>query len=228
MGNGLIRSLKLASRTMVRHQILLSAGLSAAAGVILRELVVIPVGNPVFQYLAVERPDLYRALVWSFNIFLFTTPYLMLSVCFSLVYIHFYEEEIERAAGFLPPYPEPERRDDLFLILGERHQQLDPIPAVHPHWLSIPERGLYTGTIALGAIGSGKTRGLILPAMHQLFGYRPSDAEEKLSGIVLEVKGDLCRHLSSILKECGREADYVDVSLESHIRYNPLTPRPLT
>jgi hypothetical protein len=30
--------------------------------------------------------------------------------------------------------------------------------------------------------------------MHQLFGYRPNDAEEKLSGIVLEVKGDLCRH----------------------------------
>jgi hypothetical protein len=98
---------------------------------------------------------------------------------FSLIYIHFYEEEIERAAGFLPPYPQPERRDDLFLILGERHQPLDPIPAVHPQWLSIPERGLYTGTLAVGAIGSGKTRGLILPAMQQLFGYRPSDAEEK-------------------------------------------------
>ena len=74
MVDALIRSLKLASRTMVRHQILLSAGLSAAAGIILRSLVVIPVGNPLFQYMAVERPDLYRAFVWSFNIFLFTTP----------------------------------------------------------------------------------------------------------------------------------------------------------
>jgi hypothetical protein len=26
--------------------------------------------------------------VWSFCIFLFTTPYLVLSMCFSLVYIH--------------------------------------------------------------------------------------------------------------------------------------------
>jgi TraM recognition site of TraD and TraG len=222
MVDTLIRNLKLASRMLVRHQILLSAGLSVAAGVILRELVVVPVGSPLFQYMAVERPDLYRAFVLSFNIFLFTTPYLMLSVCFSLVYIHFYDEKIERAAGCLPRYPEPECRDDLFLILGERHQQQEPIPAVHPQWLSIPERGLYTGTIALGAIGSGKTRVLILPAMHQLFGYRPNDAEEKLSGIVLEVKGDLCRHLSRILRECGREADYVDVSLESDIRYNPL------
>ena len=85
---------------VVRHQILLSAGLSVASGVILRELVVVPVGHLLFQYMAVEHPDLYRAFVWSLNIFLFTTPYLMLSVCFSLVYIHFYEEEIERAAGY--------------------------------------------------------------------------------------------------------------------------------
>jgi len=49
--------------------------------------------------MAVERrPYLYHAFVESFTIFLFTTPYLVLSMCFSLVYIHFYEEEIERAA----------------------------------------------------------------------------------------------------------------------------------
>src|SRR5258707_9807618 len=109
---------------LVRHRILLSAGVSAAAGIILRALVVIPFGNPLFQYMAVERPDLYRAFVWSFTIFLFTTPYLVLSLCFSLVYIHFYEEEIERPAGFLPLYPQPEHRKGLFLILGERHQPL--------------------------------------------------------------------------------------------------------
>ena len=222
MVDGPIRAFRLASKMLVQYQLLLSVGLSAAAGMVLRALVVIPLGNPLFQYIAVQRPDLYRAFVWSFAIFLFTTPYLVLSMCFSLVYIHFYEEEIERAAGFLPPYPQPEHRHELFLVLGERHQPLDPIPAVHPQWLNVPERGLYTGTIAVGAIGSGKTRGLILPAMQQLFGYRSSDGEEKLSGIVLEVKGDLCRHLSRILRECGREADYIDVSLESDIRYNPL------
>src|ERR1700730_18208194 len=64
MVDALIRNLKLASRMLVRHRILLSAGLSAAAGVIVRELVVIPVGNPLLQYMAVERPDLYRAFVW--------------------------------------------------------------------------------------------------------------------------------------------------------------------
>ena len=103
MVDGLIRTLRLTSRMLVRHQILLSAGLSAAAGIILRALVAIPVSNPLCQYMAVERPDLYRAFVWSFTIFLFTTPYLVLSMCFSLVYIHFYEEEIERLPAPLLP-----------------------------------------------------------------------------------------------------------------------------
>jgi hypothetical protein len=39
---GLVRSLKLSSRMIVRHQIPLSAGLSVATGIILRALVVIP------------------------------------------------------------------------------------------------------------------------------------------------------------------------------------------
>jgi hypothetical protein len=64
MFEGLIRSLKLVSKTLVRHQIMLSAGLSAAAGIVLRGLIVLPAGNPLFQYMAVERPDLYRTFVW--------------------------------------------------------------------------------------------------------------------------------------------------------------------
>ena len=118
--------------------------------------------------------------------------------------------------------PEPERRKDVCLIVGEVHEPLDPIAAPHPRWLSIPEHGLYTGIVALGAIGSGKTQGLILPAMRQLFAYRARDPEKKLSGVVLEVKGDLCRQLKKILKDCGRESDYIEVGLHSDIRYNPL------
>ena len=143
-------------------------------------------------------------------------------MCLSLLYIHFYEEQIQRAAGVTPPYPKPDFRKDLFLILGELHEQVEPVPAARPKWLNVPERGLYTGIAVLGAIGSGKTRGLSLPAMRQLFGYEAQDSAKKLSGIVLEVKGDLCRHLRRILKEFRREEDYIDVSLDSDIRYNPL------
>jgi hypothetical protein len=218
----LVSQLKTLCRILVRHRFLLSAGLSAAAGIILKSIVLIPVADPLFRYAALQRPSIYVAFVWSFAIFLFTTPFLMLSMCFSLVYIHFYEEETAETLGALPEYPEPQYRQDLFLILGELHHQLEATPAAHPQWLSIPEKGLYTGIAALGAIGSGKTQGVILPAMHQLFGYQARDPKRKLSGIVLEVKGDLCRQVARILSRCGREQDYIGVSLDSHIRYNPL------
>jgi Alpha-L-fucosidase len=52
--------------------------------------------------------------------------------------------------------------------------------------------------VAEAAIGSGKTQALILPPIRQLFTYSANDPERKLSGIVLEVKGYLCRQLQSI------------------------------
>src|SRR5258708_7400694 len=222
MVSGLKSRLKVLSRVFVRNRFLLSVGLSVATGLVARSLIQIPDSDPLLRYAAFERPAMYQGFIVSYGLFLFTTPFLLLSMCLSLVYIHFYEEQIQQAAGLTPPYPKPEFRKELFLILGELHQQAEPVPAAHPKWLNIPERGLYTGIAALGAIGSGKTRGLIIPAMRQLFGYQAQDSEKKLSGIVLEVKGDLCRHLRRILKECGREQDYIDVSLDSDIRYNPL------
>lgn len=218
----MVAQLKTLCRILVRHRLLLSAGLTAVAGIILKSIVLIPVADPLFRYAALQRPSMYVAFVWCFAIFLFTTPFLMFSMCFSLVYIHFYEEETAEILGTLPEYPEPQYRQNLFLILGELHHQIEATPAAHPQWLSIPEKGLYTGIAALGAIGSGKTRGVILPAMHQLFGFKARDPEKKLSGIVLEVKGDLCRQVARILEAYGREQDYIGVSLDSHIRYNPL------
>jgi hypothetical protein len=140
----------------------------------------------------------------------------------SLVYVHLYRREVEVQAGTLPSLDDPVSRRDLFFVLGEVHRQLETVPSPAPQWLQIPERGLYTGIAVFGSIGSGKTQGVILPAMRQLFAYCAADAARKLSGEVLEVKGDLCRQLESILAEQGRADDYVEVSLDGPIRYNPL------
>jgi len=44
----------------------------------------------------------------------------------------------------------------------------------------------------------------------------------KVAGLVLEVKGDFCRHVRDILARHGRADDYVEISLTSRYRYNPL------
>ncbi len=210
------------SRPLVEYRALLSFGLSAACGIMLQSLYPIHDANPLLRLLALQRPAIFQELVWSYNLFLYSTPFLVFSIMFSLVYVHFYAPDRDRTEGPLPPYPDPLGREALDLIVGEVHHQLRPKPSPAPRWLSIPERGLYTGICVVGAIGSGKTKAIILPAMRQLFAYRAHDPERRLSGIVLEVKGDLCRQVRKILRSCGREQDYVEVSLEGNIRYNPL------
>jgi hypothetical protein len=209
-------------RLFVEYRPLLSVGLSAACGIVLHSFYPVHADDPLLRLIAYERPPVFHALVHGYDLFLYTTPFLFFSLMFSLAYIHLYRKDSELELGVLPTYPDPRTRRKLSLVLGEVHRQFIPAPGPFPYWLTIPERGLYTGIASFGSIGSGKTYGLILPAMRQLFAYCADDSERKLSGIVLEVKGDLCRQLQRILKWCGREQDYVEVSLDGDIRYNPL------
>lgn len=210
------------SRPLVEYRVILSFGLSVASGILLGGIYPLQERNPFLQLVALERPLIFHGLVWSYSVFLYSTPFLIFSILFSFAYIHFYEPKPDQLAGTLPSYPNPRYRTELFLIPGEVHRQLKPEPSPYPYWLFIPERGLYTGLCIIGAIGSGKTQAVILPAMRQLFAYRAEDPERRLSGIVLEVKGDLCRQVRNILMECGRAEDYVEVSLTGNVRYNPL------
>jgi hypothetical protein len=210
------------SRPLAEYRVILSFGLSAACGLVLHSLYPIDDADPFLRLLELERPAIFHGLVWSYSLFLYSTPFLVFSILFSLAYIHLYEPKPDEIAGELPPYPDPRLRQDLFLVAGELHQQLKPLPSPAPSWLCISERGLYTGVCVVGAIGSGKTQAVILPAMQQLFAYRANDPEQRLSGVVLEVKGDLCRQVAKILAGWGRAEDYVEVSLTGNVRYNPL------
>ena len=207
---------------LMEHRSVLSLGLSIASGIVLQSLFPVRYGDPLLRLLVFERPAIFQALVWSYNIFLYSTPFLVLSILFSLGYVHLYAPERNWVAGQLPPYPDPLRRKSLEVVIGELHHRLKPKSSPTPQWLVVPERGLFTGICVIGAIGSGKTKAVILPAMRQLFAFRADDSARRLSGVVLEVKGDLCRQVRKILGDCGRTEDYIEVSLDGNIRYNPL------
>jgi hypothetical protein len=106
--------------------------------------------------------------------------------------------------------------------VGEIHNPRLPIPAETPRWLVIPERGLFTGTIIIGAVGSGKTSCCMYPFTDQLLGFRAADPQAKPGGLVLEVKGDFCHKVREILTQRGRAEDYIEISLDSEWAYNPL------
>jgi hypothetical protein len=181
-----------------------------------------PAQNVLLQLVALERPGLYHALHCAYVAICFTTPYLVLSVVSSLFYIFVIRQRPVAATAGLPLYPDPARRESLFVIAGEVHHPKRPEPVADPSWLRIPERGLYTGIMVIGAIGSGKTSGCMYPFAEQILGYQPSDPERRIGGLVLEVKGDFCHKVRGILKKHGRATDYVEVSLDTDYRYNPL------
>jgi TraM recognition site of TraD and TraG len=215
-------SLQKVLRLVIENRWPISLGVSAACSIALGNLFPIRTSDPLLQLIALGKPAIFHGIVWSYTFFLFSTPLLLASILLSFAYVHFYVPATDRMAGLLAPYPDPRNRLSLYLVVGEVHHPLRPEPSPSPHWLAIPEAGLYAGIAVLGAVGSGKTQALILPAMRQLFAYKADDRAHKLSGIVLEVKGDLCRQLRDILDECGRGQDYIEVSLDGRFRYNPL------
>ena len=42
----------------------------------------------------------------------------------------------------------------------------------NPKWLTIPERGLYTGVAIFGAVGSGKTSACMRPFAEQILSWQ--------------------------------------------------------
>jgi hypothetical protein len=167
------------------------------------------------RLVALTDPWSYAALKASFHAMLFTTPYIGYSFLFSALYI--FPLRLRRAGKpqALPRYSLVETRTNLSLVLGEIHNPRFPIPAEKPSWLTLPERGLFTGTIIIGAVGRGKTTCCMYPFTDELFGYRAQDPEAKPSGLVLEVKGGFCHKVRQILNQRGREHDYIEISLDS-------------
>jgi TraM recognition site of TraD and TraG len=174
------------------------------------------------RIIALRDPWTYAGLKASYHVMLFTTPYIAYSFLFSALYIFTLRPRRAGKPQPLPPYPPVETRSSLSLVLGEIHNPRLPIPAEKPSWLIVPERGLFTGTIIIGAVGSGKTSCCMYPFTDQLLGYRAGDPEAKPSGLVLEVKGDFCNQVREILSQRGRERDYIEISLDSEWAYNPL------
>ena len=100
----------------------------------------------------------------------------------------------------------PEKRPTPTLVLGETHFETTTGRAPAPSWLTIPQRGLYTGVMIVGAVGTGKTSACMYPYADQLLRWRAGDPDRKIGGLVLEVKGDFCQQVRGHARTAGRES----------------------
>lgn len=127
--------------------------------------------------------------------------------------------------------PEPPAFDEPGIILGEAHPlreytlsgdyslryQTDDGYSPVPEWSVIPAKGLVTGLLVLGSIGSGKTAFVLRPAVFQLF-HHP----QKPGGLVMDSKAALVEPLRAEMEAAGRGADLLAVGPLQPTKWNPL------
>jgi hypothetical protein len=199
------------------------AGLLAmATGLALFYRVPFPEGQVFLRVIALRAPQALLSFKYLYWVCLFSTPYMVYAGMLSILYTFTLKLGRKVAPGRLPPYPDPRKRNQLFLVLGEVHNPRKPGPSKTPRWLTVPERGLLTGIAVFGAVGSGKTSSCLYPFAEQILSYKALNKDERIGGLVLEVKGDFCRRVKEILERSGRGEDYIELSLDSEYRYNPL------
>src|SRR2546430_3962099 len=196
--------------------------LSAATGMALYFTAPFPEDNIFLRVMAIRSAPAFLFFKYSYTLFLYTTPYIAYSILLSGIYIFALKAGRKIRAGKLPLYPAPRKRTGLSLVVGEVHHPRKQVPSETPRWMVIPERGLFTGIAIVGAVGSGKTASCMYPFAEQILAYRAQDPDRRIGGLILEVKGDFCGKVQEILARHGRAGDYVEISLDSEYRYNPL------
>ena len=121
----------------------------------------------------------------------------------------------------LPTWPLSPSADGPAIVVGEVHHPVRAIESPAPEWLTIPERGLYTGVAIVGAVGSGKMSACTHPFARQLLSWRATNPERRAAELVLEVTGDFCHDIRRMLTELDRGEDYIELSLDGRLTWNP-------
>ncbi len=123
----------------------------------------------------------------------------------------------------LPPWPLDPKQKAPAIVIGEVHHPVEAREIFSPSWLTIPERGLYTGVAIFGAVGSGKTSACMNPFARQLLGWQAGNPQLRAAALVLEVKGDFCHDIRQILVDAGRGQDYIELGMDARSQWNPLS-----
>jgi hypothetical protein len=107
--------------------------LAAATGIALYLKLPFPAENVFLQLMALRAPLVHEGLFYSYNLFLFTTPYIVYSILLSGLYVFGLTVHRKIRAGKLPLYPDSRKREELFVVVGEVHDKRKPGPPESPY-----------------------------------------------------------------------------------------------
>ena len=180
--------------------------------------------HPILALVQFHTPDFFSfMLLWYY-----LSPFVAVMLC-GVISVTVWKVWLEgRRRDFapfakLPPWPLSPDQKAPAIVVGEVHHPVEAREVFSPTWLTIPERGLYTGVVIFGAIGSGKTSACMNPFARQLLGWQAGNPHLRAAALVLEVKGDFCHDIRQILVEAGRGQDYIELGMDSPAQWNPLS-----
>ena len=210
--------------TAMRRPALILAGAAAAAAIAHAFRAPFPASgaNPVLDLIAYYDPGFHTVIrVWYY-----AAPAVAVVLAGSLGLSVWRVWLQPRAGGgrrgTLPPWPASPEDETPSLVIGELHHPVVPRESERPSWLVVPETGLYTGVLIVGAVGSGKTSACMYPFAQQLLSWQADWPTRRASALVLEAKGDFCHSVRGILEEAGRADDYLEIGLDGSWQWNPL------
>ena len=180
--------------------------------------------NPVLALVNYHTPNFFSWLVLWYYLSPFVAVMLsgLIAVTVWKVWLEGRRRDFAPFAK-LPPWPLDPKQKAPAIVIGEVHHPVEAREIFSPSWLTIPERGLYTGVAIFGAVGSGKTSACMNPFARQLLGWQAGDPHMRAAALVLEVKGDFCHDIRQILVEAGRGQDYIELGMDARSQWNPLS-----
>ena len=123
----------------------------------------------------------------------------------------------------LPEWPLSPTADGPAIVIGEAHHPVKLAESPTPQWLTIPERGLYTGVAIFGAVGSGKTSACMHPFARQLLSWQAKNPERRdRPRSSLKSKAISATTYAGCSSELDRGGDYIELSLDGRLTWNPL------
>ena len=180
--------------------------------------------HPILALVQYHTPDFFSfMLLWYY-----LSPFVVVMLC-GVISVTVWKVWLEgRRRDFapfakLPPWPLSADQKTPAIVIGEVHHPVEAREIFSPSWLTIPERGLYTGVAIFGAVGSGKTSACMNPFARQLLGWQAHNPHMRAAALILEVKGDFCHDIRQILVEAGRGQDYIELGMDSRSQWNPLS-----
>jgi hypothetical protein len=97
--------------------------LAAITGMALYFKLPFPTENAFLQLMALRAPLVHEGLFYSYNLFFFMTPYIAYRFCYPACMFPASPYTRKFVRGNCPPYPDPRKREELFVVVGEVHNK---------------------------------------------------------------------------------------------------------